>query len=96
MNQKYRIGDVFSMPKPAGERIRLRVREVVKVDCWDGPQYALQLYSKLIGIERWGWFDRGHDRFMTEKQIDENQLTLVERAPYQMSLFSLKTETGVD
>lgn len=83
----YRIGDVFLVPKPASEKLRLRVREIVKMDYWDGPQYALQLYTKMIGVDTFGWMNRGHDRFMTEKQIDERGLVLVERAPCQMSLF---------
>lgn len=45
----YRIGDVFTLPKPASEKLRLRVREIVKKDYWDGPQYAMQLRLGYFG-----------------------------------------------
>lgn len=88
----YGIGDVFSMPKPYCEKLRFRVREIKQEPHWDGPQYAMQLYSYRITKEHgtgWVWFNRSHDRHVTAEQMAEQGYRMVSRGcqPEQMKLF---------
>lgn len=89
---QYRPGDIFTTPCPSHPDCRFRVRDIEQEPYWDGPQYALQLYT-LIDIKtgEFGWLNRDHDRHFTGDQILKNGLVLVERGKpveTQLELFA--------
>jgi len=87
----YRVGDIFTCTEPTHPDCRFRIRDIEKLDHWDGPQYAMQLYT-LFNIKNgdFCWHNRGHDRHMTNDQIKKNGLTRIKRGKpvwVQMEMF---------